>query len=265
MCGVYGFIGKPTKKTIRAIRLLGIMNEERGQDSAGIAVANGSEFSLYKKAVNSSRFLGKETTRQILWRYRHSEFMTVIGHTRAATIGAVNDDNAHPYRIGKWVFAHNGMINNFWNLQQTYKTNYQVDSQIIGYLLNLYPERRVFDKLLSGWFTVPYMDINDHTQLNIAKNEAPLALAFLKNHKGVYFSSLHSHLKTAMTLTGINAPVTTINQPKIYHLRWTGDHIETVKEKLSPRIPYVYVGNSYGELYNSWSSSLSIRNPAWWE
>ena len=38
---------------------------------------------------------------------------TVIAHLRKATLGTVNIANTHPFQFGKWVFAHNGNIDEF--------------------------------------------------------------------------------------------------------------------------------------------------------
>jgi glutamine amidotransferase len=38
---------------------------------------------------------------------------TVLGHVRKATHGEVNILNAHPFQHGRWVFAHNGTVNDF--------------------------------------------------------------------------------------------------------------------------------------------------------
>ena len=38
---------------------------------------------------------------------------TVLAHIRKSTIGDVSVLNTHPFQYGKWVFAHNGNINNF--------------------------------------------------------------------------------------------------------------------------------------------------------
>lgn len=35
---------------------------------------------------------------------------TLVGHVRRRTIGAMTIDNTHPFRSGRWVFAHNGTI-----------------------------------------------------------------------------------------------------------------------------------------------------------
>jgi len=36
-----------------------------------------------------------------------------IAHVRAATIGAVSEDNTHPFTFGNWAFAHNGTLSAF--------------------------------------------------------------------------------------------------------------------------------------------------------
>lgn len=38
---------------------------------------------------------------------------TLVVHVRRATIGAVEPKNVHPFRHGRWVFAHNGTLHGF--------------------------------------------------------------------------------------------------------------------------------------------------------
>ena len=70
---------------------------------------------------------------------------TVIAHIRSATEGALNILNTHPFQHGRWVFAHNGNINNFTNLKpqlmqyidldlQRYILG-DTDSEVIFYML----------------------------------------------------------------------------------------------------------------------------------
>lgn len=49
---------------------------------------------------------------------------TLVAHVRKATVGAVSPVNTHPFRNGRWVFAHNGTIHGFdelapWIAEQT--------------------------------------------------------------------------------------------------------------------------------------------------
>jgi len=43
---------------------------------------------------------------------------TVIAHVRQATVGVASALNTHPFRYGRWTFAHNGTLANFTALQQ---------------------------------------------------------------------------------------------------------------------------------------------------
>jgi len=48
---------------------------------------------------------------------------TFVVHVRKATVGSVDPLNAHPFRFGRWLFAHNGTVDDFeghrdWFLEQ---------------------------------------------------------------------------------------------------------------------------------------------------
>ena len=43
---------------------------------------------------------------------------TVVAHVRKATVGEKSVLNAHPFQHGKWVFAHNGEIQNFAEVRE---------------------------------------------------------------------------------------------------------------------------------------------------
>lgn len=43
---------------------------------------------------------------------------TFVVHVRRATVGAVDASNTHPFRHGKWLFAHNGTLHGFDRLRE---------------------------------------------------------------------------------------------------------------------------------------------------
>src|SRR3990167_1155703 len=248
MCGLWGYFGRPTKQTTKVLYLLGLLNEERGGDSAGLVVSNGKRLFFHKNVGRASKFLKEAKTIELLNKVKQSKFINVIGHTRQATHGIVNADNAHPFRVGKFVLAHNGVINNFAKLQADYKTTYQVDSQIIGHLLNLNEPVKVFEEQLGGWFTVPYIDLEKKNELNIVKHNAPLAFAFLQDGSGIYYSSLGSHLKEALKKAGIRSSIGDTGSSKLYTFKWEAGKLKRDKFKIYNKVvstPVYYDPDDY--------------------
>ncbi len=110
MCGIVGYIGE---KNSLPIILEGLHRlEYRGYDSAGVALVNGG-LTIRKKAGKVSELvnlIGKEKLEATLG----------IGHTRWATHGEPNDENAHPHWDCKKEIAiiHNGIIENYATIKK---------------------------------------------------------------------------------------------------------------------------------------------------
>jgi glucosamine--fructose-6-phosphate aminotransferase (isomerizing) len=220
MCGIYGFIGKPNKKTRKMLRALALCNEDRGRDSAGIAVIYPDKFYLYKKDVKASKFWDIKTPSKVIGIGNDSQSCIIIGHTRLATSGKINDENAHPYRIANYIFAHNGMISNDAELNYEYGTDYPVDSQIIGQALVVEGVNKAFT-VLEGSFAVPFVDLNKPNELNIARHTSPVSLGYASD--GVYFTSELVHLVEASREAGINLQIGTLADDKLYTITCDGE------------------------------------------
>jgi glucosamine--fructose-6-phosphate aminotransferase (isomerizing) len=133
MCGIIGYVGQ---RDVVPVLIGGLRKlEYRGYDSAGIAVVNG-------QGVEVVRAEGKLTNLEEKLRETPVSGSFGMGHTRWATHGKPNENNAHPHRdcSGNVVVIHNGIIENFLPLKQkliaeghTFKT--ETDTEVVAHLI----------------------------------------------------------------------------------------------------------------------------------
>jgi glucosamine--fructose-6-phosphate aminotransferase (isomerizing) len=131
MCGIVGAIGN---KNIKSFIINGLKKlEYRGYDSAGMGTIQNKDFLLIKK---EGKILNLESE---LNKYEIDSDI-VIGHTRWATHGIANKENAHPHCSKKVCLVHNGIIENFQEIKDKLEgegVNFlsQTDTEVIPYLL----------------------------------------------------------------------------------------------------------------------------------
>ncbi|MBT3316129.1 MAG: glutamine--fructose-6-phosphate transaminase (isomerizing) [Anaerolineae bacterium] len=136
MCGIVGYIG-PRDAT--PIILGGLKRlEYRGYDSAGIAVLQNGDIAVRREAGKLSQLTDAVQKSPISGKIG-------IGHTRWATHGAPNQQNAHPHlgHTGKVVVVHNGIVENFLELRDELSAEgvdfkSETDSETIVHLVEHY-------------------------------------------------------------------------------------------------------------------------------
>lgn len=136
MCGIVGVVGNTnaTEILIQGLEKL----EYRGYDSAGIFVTGAGTGRLVKsvgRIADLSEKVGQ-----------HTEDTIGIGHTRWATHGKPTEDNAHPHTsaTGRLVLVHNGVIENYLDIKNTYLAGHslkgQTDTEIAVHLIGQFVE-----------------------------------------------------------------------------------------------------------------------------
>ena len=105
MCGIVAYLGH---REACPIILKGLHRlEYRGYDSAGVALLNG-DLTVYKKK-------GKVSDLEAYIAQKDTHANVGMGHTRWATHGEPNDENAHPHysTSERIAIIHNGIIENY--------------------------------------------------------------------------------------------------------------------------------------------------------
>jgi glucosamine 6-phosphate synthetase-like amidotransferase/phosphosugar isomerase protein len=251
MCGVYGFVGIPTTKTARVLGMLAVLNEDRGQDSAGMAFISENSIDIVKNTGTSERLLLEHKPLQHLWHNAKNSPVTVIGHTRAATTGAVTQENAHPFNYEGIVYAHNGMISNHETLCDKLDYDCAVDSQVIGPLLLKYAPEIAYSKHLAGSYAIPWVDTRGDILLNFTRHISPLAFTTRPDKRQFYYSSDTQDLKLALEYAGYKLPVNTSADGRIYSLTWEHGALKMTKRDYTPRA-YVY-SYTYPKTYSAYN------------
>jgi glucosamine--fructose-6-phosphate aminotransferase (isomerizing) len=182
MCGIIGFIGK---KAAAPVVLQGLLKlEYRGYDSAGLASIDQGQLLLKKDAGRIE---------EIDKRHKLSELpgRIAIAHTRWATHGGVNQENAHPHVDCSQQIAvvHNGIVDNYRELRLALEKKGHVftsetDTEIIPHLIEDYMkggntlEQAVIKagKTLEGSYAFITISVREPDKMVATRRDNPLVI-----------------------------------------------------------------------------------------
>lgn len=181
MCGIVGVVGNTnaTDILIQGLEKL----EYRGYDSAGIFVVGDNKSQLVKSVGRIAELQAKVGD--------SVSGTTGIGHTRWATHGKPTEGNAHPHTSGSghFVLVHNGVIENYLQIKETYLTKHnlkgETDTEIAIHLVEHFVEEdnlsvlEAFKKalhIIEGSYAFALIDSQDADTIYVAKNKSPLLI-----------------------------------------------------------------------------------------
>jgi glucosamine--fructose-6-phosphate aminotransferase (isomerizing) len=182
MCGIVGILGKTpvAPQLVEALKLL----EYRGYDSAGVAT-------LEQGALTRRRAEGKLRELEDRLHREPLKGLIGIGHTRWATHGAPNENNAHPHATEKLAVVHNGIIENFRELREQLEAEgaqflSETDTEVVAHLVTSAmkqgksPVEAVAASLpkLRGAFALGFLFKDEDNLLVGARRGIPLAVGY---------------------------------------------------------------------------------------
>jgi glucosamine--fructose-6-phosphate aminotransferase (isomerizing) len=182
MCGIIGVLGR---KDVVPTLIGGLKRlEYRGYDSAGIAVLAG-------KGIERRRAKGKIAELEARLSREPLAGDIGIGHTRWATHGVANEENAHPHATSRLALVHNGIIENYQELaaelsQLGHRFASETDTEIAAHLISGYldeglnPEAAVVRALarLRGAFAFAVLFAGQRDLLIGARRGSPLVVGW---------------------------------------------------------------------------------------
>ncbi len=178
MCGIVGILSdhQVAPVLLEALKRL----EYRGYDSAGIATVRDG-------TLDRRRAVGKLHNLSDLLVYDPLHGRTGIGHTRWATHGAPTVANAHPHRAGRVVVVHNGIIENYRELQRKLGERgfeSDTDTEIVAHLCEAHLEAGLTPRAaatatlqeLEGAFALAFLFEGEEDLIVAARRGSPLAI-----------------------------------------------------------------------------------------
>jgi glucosamine--fructose-6-phosphate aminotransferase (isomerizing) len=179
VCGIIGYVGQ---RPCKDLLLQGLERlESRGYDSAGLALREDGEVD-YVRAVGNLQVL-KEAAG-----LNGSQATTGVGHTRWATHGAVNEQNAHPLTgcdDGELAIVLNGIVENYRELKGSLEAeghafHTETDAEVVVHLIerhyqgDLLEATREAYRELEGHFAFVVIHHDHPGELVGARRQCPL-------------------------------------------------------------------------------------------
>jgi hypothetical protein len=195
MCGLAGIVGTEINwSTYKTFLRAAQMSVYRGHHSTGVADFIPSDkrdqvCRYYKTLTPADTFFergGKfeqmfEKPRYIGKKRVFKPPVAILAHARAATQGAINAQNAHPFHCGHIVGMHNGTVKEEFEGREKYDT----DSEAIFQFMGIHGEEATIKMLRDFKFgraayALTWLNLKDNTFNVIRNTERPLSYV---NHK----------------------------------------------------------------------------------
>ncbi|WP_273498453.1 glutamine--fructose-6-phosphate transaminase (isomerizing) [Lentibacter algarum] len=182
MCGIVGVLGEHEAAPLLVESLKRL--EYRGYDSAGIATVD-------KGRLGRRRAVGKLVNLSDRLVHQPLTGKAGIGHTRWATHGAPNENNAHPHSTRQVAVVHNGIIENYRELREElaakgigYETD--TDTETVALLTQAYldegqsPREAALSTVsrLTGAYALCFLFEGEEDLLIAARQGSPLAIGY---------------------------------------------------------------------------------------
>jgi len=293
-CGIFGQItNTPGRINSANIKILGMFNESRGKNSCGITIDGEIYHGLDKEKLFTDFMKGKQ--------FKPKQFPIIIGHTRTASVGAINSFNSHPFGYGenkinkgyKLILTHNGTLYNHKELAKKYNISeteeypstynkdtmairYKGDSEILGEILYKTKNFRVLSEY-NGRAALAWTDTDKPNVMYLwsgksvpdegdapekAVEERPMNV-YVESKNNCYFSSLPESL---YAIGGTDKNVFQIDYNTVYIIT-DGDfkHAKTIRISRKDNYhteTYTYNRGNYN--YKT-PNSVTYDNDAWSE
>jgi glucosamine--fructose-6-phosphate aminotransferase (isomerizing) len=208
MCGIVGYIGN---KNCVPILIQGLKRlEYRGYDSAGIGIIHKNEPIIIKNKGKVSLLEDKVNELTL-------DSGIGIGHTRWATHGIPNEQNAHPHtNQQKTLFIiHNGIIENFQVLKNGlislgYKFESETDSEVFAHLIDSFLNRgyelsksvQMALNEIDGTYGIAVIYSKEPDKIIVARKGSPLVIGIGKGENFIAsdVSAILAHTKNVVYL-----------------------------------------------------------------
>lgn len=211
MCGIVGVLGTHQAAPILVEGLKKL--EYRGYDSAGIATISDGQ-------LGRRRAMGKLTNLNDLLMHEPLTGTSGIGHTRWATHGAANTNNAHPHQRGRVAIVHNGIIENFRQIreklaQHQIKPETDTDTETVAMLCNWHLDQGKSHvdaaiatvNELDGAYALCFLFDGEEDLIVAARKGSPLAIGW--GDKEMFVGS------DALALSGMTDEITYLDEGDI--------------------------------------------------
>ena len=184
MCGIVGGI---SYKNVLPSLIEGLERlEYRGYDSVGIVINNDS--------LERVRSIGRVSSIKNKIKKTKTKGLLGIGHTRWATHGGVNEQNAHPHISNNLIaVVHNGIIENHEaKFEQLKKLGYvfesETDTEVIAHLIHYFYQKHnnllqavnAATKELEGAYAIAVIALNQKEQFVCTRRGCPLLIGEVK-------------------------------------------------------------------------------------
>ncbi len=187
MCGIMAYIGN---QEALPLILNGLKRlEYRGYDSAGVAVLNDN----LKISKKKGRVIDLEASLE----KKDLHGSIGIGHTRWATHGEPNDQNAHPHISGngRIVLVHNGIIENYNTIREEltrsgHQFQSETDSEVLVHFIESIQEQnqcslekatRIALSNVVGAYAIVLLSLDEPDRIVAARKSSPLVIGVGKD------------------------------------------------------------------------------------
>jgi len=193
MCGIVAYIGgrEAYPIIIKGLKRL----EYRGYDSAGVALIDDQNLKVYKTKGKVADLESVVSNQSVMGNLG-------MGHTRWATHGEPNDENAHPHlsQSGNLAVIHNGIIENYATIKEALVARGHVflsdtDTEVLIHLIEDIQENekisiddavRVALNQVVGAYAIVILVKNEPAKLIAARKGSPLVVG-LGEDEGEFF------------------------------------------------------------------------------